>query len=251
MMGDQPREPKGTSAGGRFARLPGPMDDDLADPAPVSPLMTTKGLAALLYRMGVTFDGLNTSRMATEEFLRTGNPRVIGSRDDYALLQDLRDAAEYTLGYDYDMEPFDMDWLQGINASMTRTAAMLPGEPRTERNVIVRTPDGIYTPPIPDSGALAGWLDEACRGKDDVVSRACGLFARIARAQPFGDGNKRTALLAANGLVLREHEPVMIAVPVDEPDRTVFNRLLGRWYLHDEPDVIRWLADWNRTNPAD
>ena len=43
----------------------------------------------------------------------------------------------------------------------------------------------------------------------------------------------------------------MIAVPVDEPDRTVFNRLLGRWYLHDEPDVIRWLADWNHTNPAD
>lgn len=68
MMGDQPREPKGTSTGGRFARLPRPMDDDLADPAPVSPLMTTKGLAALLYRMGVTFDGLNTSRMATEEF---------------------------------------------------------------------------------------------------------------------------------------------------------------------------------------
>lgn len=144
MMGGQPREPKGTSTGGRFARLPGPMGDDPADPAPVSPLMTNRGLAALLYRMGVTFDGLNASRMATEEFLRTGDPRVIGSRDDYALLQDLRDAAEYTLGYDYD-----------------------------------------------------------------------------------------------------------IAVPVDEPDRTVFNRLLGRWYLHDEPDVIRWLADWNRTNPAD
>lgn len=192
-MGDQPREPKGTPTGGRFARLPGPMDDDLADPTPVSPLTTTKGLAALLYRMGVTFDGLNTSRMATEEFLRTGDPRVIGSRDDYALLQDLRDAAEYTLGYDYDMEPFDMDWLRGINASMTRTAAMLPGEPRTERNVIVRTPDGIYTPPIPDSGALAGWLDEACRERMmwfpvhadcSPASHACSRSATATSVRP-------------------------------------------------------------------
>lgn len=247
----QPREPKGTPVGGRFAGQNRAMDDDPTAPAPVSPLITTKGLAALLYRMGVTFDGLNTSRMATEEFLRTGNPQVIGSRDDYALLQDLKDAAEYTLDYDYDADPFDVDWLRGINASMTRTAAMLPGELRTEMNVIVRTTDGIYTPPVPDSESLARWLREACRGSGDITSRACGLFARIARAQPFGDGNKRTALLAANGLVLHEHASIMVTVPVDEPDRTVFNRLLGRWYLHDEPDVIRWLADWNRANPAD
>lgn len=37
-----------------------------------SPLRTARGLARLLYCMGRTFDNLTTSRLGTEEFLRTG-----------------------------------------------------------------------------------------------------------------------------------------------------------------------------------
>ena len=38
----------------------------------------------LLLLMGRTFDGLSSTRMATEEFLRTGNARVLGSKSDLA-----------------------------------------------------------------------------------------------------------------------------------------------------------------------
>lgn len=64
-------------------------------------MRTVKGLSALLHRMGRAFDGLNTMGMATEEFLRTGNPKVTGSENDYALLQDLRDSSAYALGTDW------------------------------------------------------------------------------------------------------------------------------------------------------
>lgn len=237
-----------------------------------SPLRTVTGLAALLYRMGRTFDGLNTTRMATEEFLRTGNPKVIGSKNDYALLQDLRDASAYVLDTDWRVTHFDLAWFTGINARLRRTAAMEPGVLRESSNVIVSTPEGAYTPPVPDAAELQSVLDDAAgvaaqsdvaeqdgiaaqssavAQDSDPLQRASRLFAQMAKAQPFGDGNKRSALLAANGLLLREEYPASLSVPADEPERSDFNSLLGRWYLSDDAAIIAWLSAWNRERPAD
>lgn len=207
--------PEGSPGGtGRFARDPDAGAGDFPQlERPGNPLRSVKGLAALLYRMGRTFDGLNTTRMATEEFLRTGNPGIIGSRNDYALLQDLRDASEYVLDTDYSSAPFDLGWLKGINASMTRTAAMEPGVLRDAENVVVNTPDGPYVPPVPDEEALRSAMDGAGGGDAAPLDRAARLFARLAKAQPFGDDNKRSAPLAANGLLLRDGSDAMLAVP--------------------------------------
>lgn len=211
-------------------------------------LRTVKGLARLLYRMGRTFDGLNTSRIATEEFLRTGNPKVIGSRSDYALLCDLKAAASYVTGTDWTRTRFDLEWFEGINAAMTRTAAMEPGKLRTACNVIVPTRYGTYTPPVPDENALRHALSDAIRERNDPLNSAAKLFAVLAKAQPFGDGNKRSALLAANGLLMLAESPAMLTVPVEDPDRTTFNDLLGAWYVNDGDTVMTWLAEWNRHN---
>ncbi|WP_240539393.1 Fic family protein [Bifidobacterium sp. SO1] len=226
-------------------------DSDITPPASQSPLRTVKGLARLLYRMGRTFDGLNTSRLATEDFLRTGNPKVIGSRNDYDLLRDLRDASSYVLDTDWNTIRFDLDWFTGINARMTRTAAMQPGVLRDAENVIVGTKYGTYTPPVPDPKRLTSYLNEAASTGEPPLTAASRLFARLAKAQPFGDGNKRSALLAANGLLIRAGETGMLAVPVEDPDRAMFNDLLGAWYLKNDPTVIDWLAEWNQAHPGD
>lgn len=233
---------------GTFAKGDANTVDDVTPPI-TTPLRTVKGLARLLYRMGRTFDGLNTSRLATEEFLRTGNPDVIGSRDDYALLCDLKDASSYVLNTDWDTTRFDLDWFKGINAAMTRTAAMLPGVLRDSENVIVGTKYGTYTPTVPDPIILDSWMEAGASDKGDPLDAASHLFARLAKAQPFGDGNKRSALLAANGLLVRAGSPLMLTVPVEEPERTGFNDLLGAWYMHDDDRIIVWLADWNRAGP--
>ncbi|WEV52448.1 Fic family protein [Bifidobacterium sp. ESL0704] len=231
----------------------------------VSPLMTVKGLAGLLYRIGRTFDGLNTSRMATEEFLRTGNPNVVGSRNDYALLCDLKDASSYVIEYDYSTRPMDLAWFTGINAEMTRTAAMEPGVLRTAENVIVSTHRGTYTPPVPSAVAIEQELtlvsDDSTSAASSTadstaalahnvqpLERASHLFATLAKMQPFGNGNKRTALLAANGLLLKLHSSDVLAVPVESPDRDIFNDQLSAWYLDNDSSVVDWLAEWNHRN---
>ena len=211
-------------------------------------LLSTKQLAGLLYSMGRTFDGLQSTFMATEEFLRTGNPHVVNSMADYNLLLDLRQSAEYTLHYDYASRPFDLEFVKGINAQLTRTAAMEPGKLRDEHfPVMVNTPLGRYEPPVPDPADITALVEGAIREKeDDDLTRAAGLFAGLARMQPFGDGNKRTALLAANGLLIAAGNRQPLTVPTSDRDRTWFNRELAAYYLSEDRAIIGHLASWNR-----
>lgn len=211
--------------------------------------LSTKQLAGLLYSMGRTFDGLQSTFMATEEFLRTGNPQVVNSKADYNLLLDLRQAADYTLHYDYAREPIDLAYVKSINAQLTRTAAMEPGKLRDERiPVMVSTPLGRYEPPVPDSATIASLIKRTVGGAtgEDILEDAVRLFAGLAKMQPFGDGNKRTALLAGNGLLIAHGDRHPLTVPTSDKDRTWFNRELAAYYLNSDQTIIRHLAKWNR-----
>ena len=211
--------------------------------------LSTKQLAGLLYSMGRTFDGLQSTFMATEEFLRTGNPQVVNSKADYNLLLDLRQAADYTLHYDYAREPIDLAYVKSINSQLTRTAAMEPGKLRDERiPVMVSTPLGRYKPPVPDSATIASLIKSTVGGAtgEDILEDAVRLFAGLAKMQPFGDGNKRTALLAGNGLLIAHGDRHPLTVPTSDKDRTWFNRELAAYYLNSDQTIIRHLAKWNR-----
>ena len=211
--------------------------------------LSTKQLAGLLYSMGRTFDGLQSTFMATEEFLRTGNPQVVNSKADYNLLLDLRQAADYTLHYDYAREPIDLAYVKSINAQLTRTAAMEPGKLRDERTpVMVSTTLGRYEPPVPDSATIASLIKSTVGGAtgEDILEDAVRLFAGLAKMQPFGDGNKRTALLAGNGLLIAHGDRHPLTVPTSDKDRTWFNRELAAYYLNSDQTIIRHLAKWNR-----
>lgn len=248
------RKPKGTPQGGRFDREMDMADDlDLVqenETGGANPLRTVKGLARLLYRMGRTFDNLNTSQLNTEEFLRTGNTAVLTSKPDRDLLVDLRNASAFVLDTTPDTV-LDSEWVRAINARLTLTAAMKPGVLRVDGEPVwVDTMSGRYSPGTPDPTELEDIMEQAESSESNVFA-ASRLFARLARMQPFGDGNKRTAMLAANGLLIKRDSPYMLAVPVEGHDRDVFVRGLGRWYVLGDDEVVGWLAEWNLTNQTE
>ena len=210
--------------------------------------LSIRQLARLLYAMGRTFDGLQSTFTATEEFLRTGDPNVLDSKADYNLLLDLQQSADYTNHYDYAHRPIDLEFIKSINAQLTRTAAMDPGKLRDEHSpVSVSTPLGRYEPPVPDPEAISALVENSIRRKeDDNLTKATNLFADLARMQPFGDGNKRTALLTANGFLIATHNRQPLTVPINDEDRIWFNRELAAYYLREDPTIISHLAAWNR-----
>lgn len=240
----QPHKPAGRSDGGQFDRVGG-NDSVRGLMPPTIGRMSTKSLEATLYDMGLTFNNLSSTRLATTEFLRTGNPAVLGSRDDLALLEDLRDAARVVTRYDYAHDDFSLAFVRQINGAMTRSAAITPGVLRTRANIVVRLEDGsLYTPPVPDGSRLDAMVRRA-GGSAGTIRDAARLFVVLAKAQPFGDGNKRTALLAANGLLVKVGCTQPITVPTGPADVRTFNRLLSHWYRSDDESVVDWLTDWN------
>ena len=94
-------------------------------------------------------------------------------------------------------------------------------------------------PPAPDDAQLQVLVDGAQR--ENPIDHATTLFIEFAKAQPFEDGNKRTALFVANSVLIRQDPPRTMAVSVDERDPTVadaFSHRLARAYVFDEHEGV-------------
>lgn len=194
-------------------------------------------LAGAVYSSGRVFDGLATGRLDTENFLRSGSLVGVSSRSDLALLEDLRDVAQFII--DHHDRPIDATYVRAVNAQITRSGALHPGQLRTEDQQIgVHTRHGRHTPPALTEHGLQHLI--ASLNCEDVTEHALDLFVELAKAQPFEDGNKRTALFVANSLLIGGGR--MLVVPVDENDPQLsdtFNDLLAKAYLRDEHDAVK------------
>lgn len=204
--------------------------------------LTVADLAGVVYSAGKVFDGLATGRLDTENFLRSGSLDGITSRADLALLEDLRDAAQFVI--DHTGRKIDSAFVRAVNATITRSGALHPGQLRTQAQAIgVATPYGRHTPGVLTEDGLQELLYDATRS-GDVRENALDLFVDLAKAQPFEDGNKRTAVFVANSLLVGSIAGVLLTIPVDDNDpglARTFNDLLARAYVDGEHDGVRAL----------
>lgn len=205
--------------------------------------MTTIGitdLADVVYSAGTVFDGLTTGRLDTENFLRSGSLDGVTSRSDLALLEDLRDVAQFVL--DHGRQPINAVFVCAVNAQITRSGALHPGRLRTQdQRIGVQTRYGRHTPEAMTEAGLLQLLDDALRGTD-ACENALDLFVDLAKAQPFEDGNKRTALFVATNLLISAETGTLLTIPVDENDPGLsdsFNDLLARAYVRDERSGVK------------
>lgn len=204
--------------------------------------MNVGQLLEVIFTAGVVFDNLSTSRSATGRFLETGDTTGVRGRGDLALLEDLKAAGEFILSNT--ATPISAAYLRRINATLTRSAALNPGSLRTDdQGIGVRTRYDRHEPPAGSEQALDMLVTEALNS-DTSKDAAVDLFLEIARAQPFEDGNKRTAIFAANSYLLGEGASLLLTVPFDEKDPSVaehFSDLLARFYVFGEKEPVREL----------
>ena len=202
-------------------------------------MVTVADLAGVIYSSGKVFDGLAVGRRDTENFLRSGSLVGVSSRADLLLLEDLRDVAQFII--DRHDQPIGAAYVRAINAQITRSGAIHPGQLRTDDQEIgVGTRYGRHTPPALTEHGLQQLIDSL--GCEDVTENALDLFVELAKAQPFEDGNKRTALFAANSMLIGHG--MLLVVPVDEHDPQLadtFNDRLAKAYILDENDPVKAL----------
>ena len=197
-------------------------------------------LGGVISPAGKVFAGPAPGRGDTENFLRSGSTDGVTSRSDLALLLDLRDVAQFII--DHRALPIDASFVRQVNAQLTRSAAINPGRLRTaEQRIGVRTRHGRHLPEALTEKDLQRLVDAAITPVQPVES-ALNLFLVLAKAQPFEDGNKRTALFVANAHLIAGDTGQILTVPFDEHDPSVadrFNDLLARAYVFDEHDAVR------------
>ena len=191
-------------------------------------------LVDVIFTAGKDFDNLRCDRQSTHAFITTGDIRGITSRADLELLCDLRDATDALIAFHTSGTPLTPEVIITINKAMTRWGALHPGQLRREHDIFgVPTRFGDHRPPAADEKTLRTIIDSV--SALSPADAAANLFVVLAKAQPFGDGNKRTALLAANLLVLPEDQ--ILTVPFREDDPAIsdrFNELLARAYNFGE-----------------
>lgn len=205
-------------------------------------------LSAAVFSAGRAFNDLSASLSATEEFLRTGSLKGITSKHDLALLEDLRDLSQLVIDHGQTRGRIDTGFVRRVNATITRSGALHPGKFRSpEQGIGVSTRYGEHLPRAIGETDLEQLLDQALHSADPR-EQALNLFVAIAKAQPFEDGNKRTALFVANGFLIRERTQVLLTVPLDEAPAAgggfLFNDLLARSYVFgDDHGLKRLLND--------
>ena len=157
-------------------------------------------------------------------------------------LNNLKQAWRYVLD-----EPHDIDFeaLMRLNlligqGGVVRYAGEL-------REGLVRIGGTSFVPPVPDE-TLARDEFSQILALEDALMRALFAFAWVCRTQLFRDGNKRTAQLIANDILVHAGEGIL-AVPVEMQGE--FFQLLVSFYESNVPDaLIAFLQDHCIEKPA-
>lgn len=115
---------------------------------------------------------------------------------------------------------------QNINLLVARYDSLNPGSFRTGSVTVELGNDkGEWKPQELDYQSEVDFFNNLMQKDTSITDKAMTLMYHNMRNQLFGDGNKRTAILAANKLMI-DHGAGLINVPLDKWD--VWNDLISK-----------------------
>jgi prophage maintenance system killer protein len=157
-----------------------------------------------------------------------------------AVVQNIRDAYKYVIERVTDGDFLDLDVVSRINRfvcgrGMMTTAGQL-------RSCAVSITGTAYRPDIPDSVSVRNRIADIVNNKNATeTEKALDIMLYIMRGQLFEDGNKRTAQIAAN-FVLVKAGVGYLEIPVEQIG--TFRKLLTEYYDSNVgTDIKLWLYE--------
>lgn len=190
-------------------------------------------LARLVFA-NIRFEGLSTTLPQTETI-------VSGLGVDGVPVDDINTIVQLKRGWQYiinETKPLSLRIEKNINLIIARDDAVFPGELRTGSG-LVATYKGDFVPPENISeDEEKKYLNDLINSDRSATDKALTLMFHNMRQQIFWDGNKRSAILAANKLMI-ENGAGLIAVPEDK--YPTFLRKISDYYLsNDMKEVKEW-----------
>ena len=152
--------------------------------------------------------------------------------NDINTVVNLKHAWEFTLDtIDY---PIDFRFVSQIN-KIVGDYNIIPysGEIRTTSVSMGGT---TWKPELPNKEEIEEHMNIIINNIENITDRAMTMMLYLMRAQPFYDGNKRTAMIVANQIMIKNGKGV-ISIPLDK--QSTFREMLIDFYETNNMDKIK------------
>ena len=179
-------------------------------------------------------EGINITYEETKKVLEEVNVPSL-RLDEINCILNLRDAWNFTLSnIDTDVT---LDFICKVNSFVSRNESLEWGVLRTGKVGI----NGVdYIPNIPEREDVIVNIENILK-EENITSRSLNLMLYLMRSQIFWDGNKRTAILVANKLLISNGCGI---ISIKEDDINEFNKLLTEYYnTGNKEKIIPFLYD--------
>lgn len=189
-----------------------------------------RNLVDSIYKQAM-LEGVATTYSDTEEIINGGKVNDM-TADDIGKVVNLKHAWEFIMSKDVITYPSNYAILCQLNALVEEGFSYTAGK---IRSVPVTIGGCSYIPPIPFENQVIEELRDIV-ANDNVIDRAIGSLLYIMRKQIFLDGNKRTAVLFANHILIANGKG-LIVIPADKVDE--YKKLLVSYYETNNPKEIK------------
>lgn len=184
--------------------------------------LARKHRSLLIYDQAV-LEGIGTTFSDTEDIIENGivhNSNV----EDVTKLINLKRAWEFVLDNSTLLNETDYSLISYIASLVNENLVENGGEIRITP---VRIGGCTYIPPIPLEQDVISNIEYIIHSNDDAVKTAIELCCYIMKKQIYRDGNKRTAVLAANHFLISKGIGILA---IDTNKVSHFKNLLGKYY---------------------
>ena len=181
-------------------------------------------------------EGIGVTYPDTNEIF---NGRTVAglSVDDTIKINNLKHAWEFILTtVDY---PIDLRYIRQINSEIGRGIVFKEGILRDSDVSIGGTS---WKPPMPDEEQINSFVNEVINNSyTPATDRAIDTMLFVMRTQLFFDGNKRTAQLLANKIMI-ENGAGIISIPVEE-QREFMYKLIDYYESNNSSEIKQFIYE--------
>lgn len=190
-----------------------------------------------LVHTNARFEGINTTLPQTQTI-------IDGLGVEGVKLEDINTIVQIKRGWQLITESDEvltLDFEKSINKIVARDDALVPGEFRTGEGAVDIGLDNNFIPDMVDISNETDYLSQLLKSNISNTEKALRIMYHNMRKQLFWDGNKRTATLVANKLMI-DNGAGIINVPLDRWG--VWNELISSYYQSNHMDkLLEWTYD--------
>lgn len=189
---------------------------------------------AVLVHTSSRFEEVDTNLSQTQAIINGLSVSGVSTHDIEVIIN-LKRGWNYILNYD---DSIIMNTLKSINKVVAANDSLYPGSIRTSKGGVSIGDGDYFEPDLVNEKAEIEFLAKITASSNSTADSALTLMYHLMRGQLFWDGNKRTAVLAAN-LIMINGGAGLINVPLSLWEK--WNELISDYYLSaDMAEVKLW-----------